>query len=327
MVIPEIFQHLTDYTFFYSIKKPFSQWYPADFEIDGIMYNCANQYMMYQKACFCGDMIIAAEILASHTPEEQKALGRKIKNFNGKSWQTLEEKVVYCGNYAKFTQNPDLLATLLNTKGTLLVNASPSDTIWGIGLSATDAQQISVLRWPGRNRLGFILTKLREDLLALLYSHSPAADWQAATYANEKQDKKTVVHSARAPEPVGHYPHARRVGNLLFLSGVGPRQRDSNTIPGVTLAPDNKTILSYDIETQCHSVFDNVRAILEDAGSAWENIIDVTVFLTNMEKDFKIYNQLWKSYFAQDPPCRTTLEIKSLPTPIAIELKVIATID
>ncbi len=327
MIIPEIFRHLTDYTFFYTDRSPFSQWYPANFEIDGIVYNCAEQYMMHQKAVFFGDMTIAAAILAANAPKDQKVLGRKIKNFNDESWQAVAKKVVYRGNYAKFTQNPDLLALLLHTKGTLLAEASPTDTIWGIGLSATDAQQIPVAEWPGKNRLGFILTKLREDLLQLLYSHLPEADWQTVTNINEKQAKKTVVHSVRAPEPVGHYPHARRVGNLLFLSGVGPRRRDSSTIPGVTLAADNKTILSYDIETQCRSVFDNVRAILEDAGSAWENIIDVTVFLTNMEADFKIYNQLWKDYFAQNPPCRTTLEIKSLPTPIAIELKVIATID
>lgn len=134
------------------------------------------------------------------------------------------------------------------------------------------------------------------------------------------------IHSTNAPEPVGNYPHARRVGNFLFLSGVGPRERGSTEIPGVKL-DGNGEIISYDIEKQCHSVFRNVKNILEAAGSKWENIIDVTVFLTNMKGDFKKYNALWAVYFRENPPCRTTVEINCLPTPIAIELKVIATID
>ena len=129
--------------------------------------------------------------------------------------------------------------------------------------------------------------------------------------------------SSKAPEPVGLYPHARRVGDFLYLSGVGPRQRGSREIPGVTLGPDG-TILDYDIETQCRSVFDNVRYILEDAGATWMDIIDVTVFLTNMKADFQTYNRVYAEYFADNQPCRTTVEILSLPTPIAIELKVIA---
>ncbi len=137
--------------------------------------------------------------------------------------------------------------------------------------------------------------------------------------------EKDRHNSSRAPAPVGLYPHARRVGNLLFLSGVGPRKRGSKTIPGVEL-DDNKNIVAYDIETQCRSVFDNVRYILEDAGSAWENIVDVTVFLTNMKDDFETYNRIYAEYFRENLPCRTTLEINCLPTPIAIELKVIATI-
>ena len=132
--------------------------------------------------------------------------------------------------------------------------------------------------------------------------------------------------SSRAPEPVGLYPHARRVVNLLFLSGVGPRERGTKTIPGVDLDVDGE-ILSYDVEAQCRSVFQNVRYILEDAGSAWENIVDVTVFLTNMKADFAAYNRLYAEYFADNRPCRTTVEVSSLPTPIAIELKVIAIIE
>lgn len=134
------------------------------------------------------------------------------------------------------------------------------------------------------------------------------------------------IHSGKAPEPVGLYPHAKRVGNLLFLSGVGPRERGTKKIPGVELDADGK-IASYDIAEQCHSVFRNVRYILEESGSSWDKIVDVTVFLTNMKDDFPTYNKLWAEYFAENPPCRTTIEINCLPTPIAIELKVIATID
>jgi 2-aminomuconate deaminase len=134
--------------------------------------------------------------------------------------------------------------------------------------------------------------------------------------------------SSRAPEPVGAFPHAKRVGNLLFLSGIGPRVRGSKEIPGVTLDSVGK-IVSYDIETQCHAVFENVRLVLEDAGASWNDIVDVTVFLTNMRKDFPTYNKLYAEYFAgagKPNPTRTTIEVTALPTPIAIELKVIATV-
>jgi 2-aminomuconate deaminase len=135
-----------------------------------------------------------------------------------------------------------------------------------------------------------------------------------------------TIESSRAPEPVGLYPHARRVGDLLFLSGVGPRERGTKNIPGVEL-DESGNIISYDIETQCRSVFRNVRYILEDAGSSWDRIVDVTVFLTNMKADFATYNRIYAEYFAENQPCRTTVEISSLPTPIAIELKVIAIIE
>jgi 2-aminomuconate deaminase len=137
---------------------------------------------------------------------------------------------------------------------------------------------------------------------------------------------ESIINSTKAPEPVGLYPHARRVGNLLFLSGVGPREKGTKQIPGVDLDAGGK-IISYDIEAQCRSVFQNVRYILEDAGSAWEKIVDVTVFLTNMRDDFATYNRIYAEYFRENLPCRTTVEINCLPTPIAIELKVIATID
>lgn len=139
-------------------------------------------------------------------------------------------------------------------------------------------------------------------------------------------NEENIFNSSRAPEPVGSYPHARRVGNLLFLSGVGPRTRGSKKIPGVELN-ERGEIVSYDIETQCRSVFQNVRLILEEAGSGWEKIVDVTVFLTNMSQDFGIYNRIYAEYFAKNQPCRTTIEVNRLPTPIAVELKVIATID
>jgi 2-aminomuconate deaminase len=134
--------------------------------------------------------------------------------------------------------------------------------------------------------------------------------------------------SSRAPEPVGAFPHARRVGNLLFLSGIGPRTRGSKEIPGVTLDAAGN-IANYDIETQCRAVFENVRLVLEDAGASWTDIVDVTVFLTNMKKDFPIYNPIYAEYFAgpdKPNPTRTTIEVTALPTPIAIELKVIAAV-
>ena len=131
--------------------------------------------------------------------------------------------------------------------------------------------------------------------------------------------------SKKAPKPVGYYPHAKRVGDLLFLSGVGPRVLGSKDIPGVTLNNSGE-IEHYDIEKQALSTFNNVRLILEDCGSSWEKIVDVTVFLTNMSGDFKKFNSLYKQHFSSCFPCRTTVEVLSLPTPIAIELKVIATI-
>lgn len=131
------------------------------------------------------------------------------------------------------------------------------------------------------------------------------------------------IHSNKAPDPVGAYPHARKVGNLLFLSGVGPRKKGSQEIPGVTL-DENGDIKSYDIEEQCHAVFQNVKLILEASGAAWENLVDVTVFLTNMKADFPTFNKIYAEYFKDNQPCRTTVEVNALPTPIAIELKCIA---
>ena len=134
-----------------------------------------------------------------------------------------------------------------------------------------------------------------------------------------------VVHSDKAPRAVGHYPHARRVGQMLFLSGIGPRSATDNSIPGNVLS-EFGSLLSYDIVAQCHSVFANVRAVLEASGAQWSDLVDVTVYLTDMARDFPAYNRLWAEYFpdAAKAPCRTTLGITALPTPIAIELKCLA---
>jgi len=135
-----------------------------------------------------------------------------------------------------------------------------------------------------------------------------------------------IIKTENAAKPLGAYPHARRAGNLLFLSGIGSRQASDNKIPGLELDTEGN-ILKYDIEAECHSVFANVKAVLEASGSSWDKIIDVTVFLTNMKKDFPVYNKIYGEYFSGVEACRTTVEVKSLPTPICIELKVIATID
>ena len=133
----------------------------------------------------------------------------------------------------------------------------------------------------------------------------------------------SVFESNKAPEPVGLYPHARKVGDLLFLSGVGPGERGKTEIPGVTLGEGGE-ILEYDIEKQCHSVFKNVKDILEASDAKWTDLVDVTVFLTNMKDDFKTFNKIYAEYFQDVQPCRTTVEVNALPTPIAIELKCIA---
>ena len=134
-----------------------------------------------------------------------------------------------------------------------------------------------------------------------------------------------IINTDNASKPLGAYPHARKAGNLLFLSGIGPRNPKDNSIPGLEL-DTNVNVLKYDIEAECHSVFANVKAVLEASGSSWDKIVDVTVFLTNMKTDFSIYNKIYGEYFANVQACRTTVEVKSLPTLIAIELKVIATV-
>ncbi|MBX3021879.1 MAG: RidA family protein [Bdellovibrionales bacterium] len=131
------------------------------------------------------------------------------------------------------------------------------------------------------------------------------------------------LYSKRAPEPVGPYPHARRVGDLIFVSGMGPRQAGSKEIPGVTQDAAGK-VVSYDITTQTRSVIENIRMVLEDMGASLQDVVDVSVFLTNMKQDFQTFNKVYGEYFASIGPTRTTVEVLSLPTPIAVELKVIA---
>ena len=134
-----------------------------------------------------------------------------------------------------------------------------------------------------------------------------------------------IINTNKAAKPLGAYPHARKVGDLLFLSGIGSRSAVDNKIPGL-VQDENGNITSYDIEAETHQVMANVKAVLEASGSSWDKIVDVTVFLTNMKKDFPAYNKIYAEYFKDVQACRTTVEVKSLPTPICIELKVIATV-
>ncbi|NVK29008.1 MAG: RidA family protein [Flavobacteriia bacterium] len=138
------------------------------------------------------------------------------------------------------------------------------------------------------------------------------------------------INAKDAPKPVGLYPHARKVGNLLFLSGVGPRTAGSDSndsgVPGLKL-DHNGNFLEFDFEAQVHSVFNNVKRILEASGSSWDQLVDVQVFLVNMKRDFHTFNRIYAEYFKENQPCRTTVEINSLPTPIAIELKCVATVE
>lgn len=154
------------FTFFYRTESPFSQWHPADFEIGGVHYNCAEQYMMYRKAVLFGDEETVGKILTALTPREQKELGRRVRGFDKNQWEAQCRQFVYEANHAKFTQNPQLLEILLATKGTTLVEASPTDRIWGVGLEESDPRIRNRATWRGTNWLGEMLTKLREDLLA-----------------------------------------------------------------------------------------------------------------------------------------------------------------
>lgn len=162
------------YVFFYG--GPFSQWLGCDFKVDGVTYNCAEQYMMHQKALTFGDTEIAAQIMRERHPRDQKALGRKVRNFDAKKWNEVARDIVYKGNYAKFQQNKGLLYALNETKGKLLVEASPTDKIWGIGLSTDDERRHDPANWRGTNWLGEVITKVREDLEAGVY-RTEGFDW------------------------------------------------------------------------------------------------------------------------------------------------------
>jgi ribA/ribD-fused uncharacterized protein len=157
---------VSSYTFFFTDSSPFSQWYRCSFRVDGVTFNCAEQFMMYGKARLFEDAEAAAHILAADHPRDHKALGRKVKNFDAGAWNRAREKIVMDGNRAKFTQNPDLHEVLLATRGTTLVEASPYDKIWGIGLAATDPRAQDATQWKGQNLLGKILTALRDELIA-----------------------------------------------------------------------------------------------------------------------------------------------------------------
>lgn len=152
------------YTFFYRSASPFSQWYPCSFRLDGIQFNCAEQYMMYKKAELFRDDRILGKVLQATTPREQKELGRSVRNFDKAKWEEHCKSFVYEANYAKFTQNELLLEQLLETRGTTLVEASPTDRIWGVGLAEDDPRIHDRRKWRGTNWLGEILTRLREDI-------------------------------------------------------------------------------------------------------------------------------------------------------------------
>lgn len=178
-------------------------------------------------------------------------------------------------------------------------------------------------------RIGAFIQYLNQsDKSGPKFQHRVAPNNQKPETPNQKPETnfRETINTQNAAKPLGAYPHAKRVGNLLFLSGIGSRSAKDNSIPGLQL-DDKGNILQYDIEAEARQCFANVKAVLEASGSSWENIVDVTVFLTNMKKDFTVYNKIYGEYFEGVEACRTTVEVKSLPTPICIELKVIATID
>ncbi len=175
----------------------------------------------------------------------------------------------------------------------------------------------------------FIKYLNKSNYKGLKFMNRETTNTEQQTKNNKQQtinDNQDIIKTEKAAKPLGAYPHARKVGNLLFLSGIGSRSAVDNSIPGLEL-DDAGNIIKYDIEAECHSVFANVKAVLEASGSSWDKIVDVTVFLTNMKVDFPKYNKIYADYFSGVEACRTTVEIKSLPTPIAIELKVIATLE
>lgn len=160
------YEQTKDYCFFY--RGPFSQWYFTNFKIDGIMYNCAEQYMMAAKARHFGDFVTEKKILKARYPSEQKALGRDVRNFTDAAWEKVDMQLVIAGNMAKFKQNLTLKTLLANTHG-MLVECAPDDPKWGIGLSMSDPRRLRRLEWRGKNKLGIALTNVRENI--------PSWDW------------------------------------------------------------------------------------------------------------------------------------------------------
>lgn len=152
-----------DFIFFWG--GTYSQWMPSKFKIDGVEYNCAEQYMMAKKALLFGDYEVLAKIMATSDPREQKALGKLVKGFDKKVWETYCRDYVYDGNYAKFTQNPEMQRELLATGNKEIVEASPEDTIWGIGLHETNPLAWEKATWKGTNWLGEAIMAVRETLL------------------------------------------------------------------------------------------------------------------------------------------------------------------
>lgn len=151
------------FTFFWS--GPFSQWSYSSFKDASNTYTCAEQYMMYQKAVLFNDYDAARKIMATTNPSDMKHYGRMVKGFDQKIWDENCERIVYAGNYLKYNQNEKHRLQLFETVGTILVEASPVDKIWGIGLNEIKANVIPPEQWPGKNLLGKILTKVRDDLL------------------------------------------------------------------------------------------------------------------------------------------------------------------
>lgn len=172
---------MSKYTFFFTEASPFSQWYRGKFTVGGQEFNCAEQYMMWGKAMLFADAAVAAEILAADHPKTHKALGRKVKPYDEHVWRVNRERIVLEGNRAKFTQNPELRALLEATKGTEMVEASPFDKIWGIGLSAKDPRAQDPKQWKGQNLLGKVLTRLREELLAESSAAAPSSPVASAS--------------------------------------------------------------------------------------------------------------------------------------------------
>jgi len=195
-------------------------------------------------------------------------------------------------------------------------------------ITQDDFQKLDALAFLIGNKIGALIKHLNlTDIKGQKFLNRTEVKSTNTTTINTKpQTQNQTINTSTAAKPLGAYPHARRVGNLLFLSGIGSRSAVDNTIPGLEL-DEAGNILKYDIAAETHQVMTNVKAVLEASGSCWENIVDVTVFLTNMKNDFPIYNKIYAEYFSHVQACRTTVEVKSLPTPIAIELKVIATIE